>query len=77
MGNAVVGDTVSATATCATGNMISGGASVQNPEPKKKVAAVLESRQTGTDTWTATAVMVATPGAGSTPSITAYATCVS
>ena len=76
-GSAAVGATVTATATCTTGTMISGGASVTNPDVTKKVAAILVSRQTAANQWTATAVIVAVPGSGSTPSITAYATCVS
>jgi hypothetical protein len=76
-GNAIVGDTVTATASCSTGTMVGGGANIAGNSATKQIAAVTASYPSAADTWTVVATEVVHAGNGSPPSVTAYALCAS
>ena len=74
-GNENLGATVTATATCTTGTLVSGGGDV-NGNNVKHYAAITSSYPSSATTWTVTATIVAGSHAnGNPPSLTAYALC--
>jgi len=74
-GNANLGETVTATATCASGSLVSGGGNVTGNNDKH-YAAVTASYPSSASTWTVVATIVAgTHANGNPPSLTAYALC--
>jgi Collagen triple helix repeat (20 copies) len=74
-GNAAVGATVTATATCASGTMVGGGANITGNSTSNHMAVVTASYPSATSTWTAIATEVLHFANGSAPSVTAYALC--
>jgi hypothetical protein len=76
-GNDGLGTTVTATATCSSGTLVSGGGDVTGNNAKK-YAALTSSYPSNATTWTVTATIVAgTLANGGPPSLTAYALCAS
>jgi hypothetical protein len=74
-GNDLLGATVTATATCASGKLVGGGGDV-NGNNAKKYAAITSSYPSSATVWTVTATLVAGSFAnGSPPSLTPYALC--
>jgi len=73
-GNDVVGDAVTATATCASGTLVSGGGEITNSNGKK-YAALTSSYPSSATTWTVTATFVVELANGGPPSLSAYALC--
>jgi hypothetical protein len=76
-GNDGLGTTVTATATCTTGTLISGGGDVNNTNVGKHYAAITSSYPSSDgETWIVVATNVAgTQVNGSPASLTAYALC--
>jgi hypothetical protein len=74
-----VGVSLTSTASCSTGQLLGGGANIaNNGNNLSEVVALTTSYPSDSSTWTATATVVFSgPGAGPTPSITAYALCSS
>jgi len=76
-GNDVLGDTVTATATCASGKVVGGGGNITGNNAKKYAVITSTYPSSGT-VWTVTATLVAgTFVNGNPPSLTAYAICAS
>ncbi len=76
-GNDNLGSTVTATATCSSGTLASGGGNVTGNNDKH-YAAITSSYPSSATTWTVVATIVAgTQANGSPPSLTAYALCAS
>jgi len=74
-GNENTGATVTATATCSTGRLVSGGGDV-NGNNVKHYAAITSSYPSSATTWTVIATIVAGTNAnGNPPSLIAYALC--
>jgi Collagen triple helix repeat (20 copies) len=74
-GSAAVGATVTATATCASGTLMGGGANITGNSTSNHMAVVTASYPSATSTWTAIATEVLHFANGSPPSVTAYALC--
>jgi hypothetical protein len=76
-GNVDLGGTVTATATCTTGTLVSGGGDINaNGVNGKHWAAITSSYPSSATTWTVIATVVAGDQAnGNPPSLTAYALC--
>ena len=77
-GNVVVGATVTATAQCSTGIMVSGGANITGNSANSAanaIAVVTSSYPTAANTWTVIATEVIHAATGNPPSVTAYALC--
>jgi hypothetical protein len=74
-GSAAVGATVTATATCASGTLVGGGANITGNSTSNHMAVVTASYPSATSTWTAIATEVLHFANGSPPSVTAYALC--
>ena len=76
-GNDGLGTTVTATATCSSGTLVSGGGDVTGNNAKH-YAAITSSYPSSATTWTVIATQVAGSFAnGNPPSLTAYALCAS
>jgi hypothetical protein len=75
-GGAVVGNTVTATATCSAGTMVGGGANITGNSASNHIATVTTSFPSAANTWTVVATEVVHGGNGSPPSVTAYALCI-
>ena len=76
-GNENTGATITATATCSSGVLVSGGGDV-NGNNVKHYAAITSSYPSSATTWTVIATIVAGTNAnGNPPSLTAYALCAS
>ena len=74
-GNDNVGTTVTATATCPSGSLVSGGGDV-NGNNGKHYAVITSSYPSSATTWTVIATLFAgTDANGNPPSLTAYALC--
>jgi hypothetical protein len=74
-GNDVLGDTVTGTATCASGTLVGGGGNI-TANNAKKYAVITSSYPSSSTVWTVTATLVAgTFVNGNPPSLTAYALC--
>jgi hypothetical protein len=78
-GNANLGDTVTATATCSSGTLVSGGGDIDpNGVGGRHYAAITSSYPSSATTWTVIATIVAGDQTnGNPPSLTAYALCAS
>ena len=77
-GNDGLGATVTATATCTTGTLVSGGGDVTDNNAKHYAAITASHPNGAATTWTVTATIVAGSQAnGNPPSLTAYALCAS
>jgi len=80
-GNDGLGATVTATATCSTGTIVSGGGRVTGngdgtPGNDRHFAALTASYPSSATTWTVIATIVSgTQANGNPPSLTAYALC--
>ncbi len=74
-GNADVGSTVSATATCPSGTMVGGGSLISGNSATRAIAAVAASYPSSSQDWTATATIMLHFANGQPPSVTAYALC--
>ena len=74
-GNAAVGSTVSATATCPSGTMVGGGSLISGNSATHAIAAVAASYPSSSQDWTATATIIFHFANGQPPSVTAYALC--
>jgi hypothetical protein len=76
-GNENTGATVTATATCSSGTLVTGGGDV-NGNNAKHYAAITSSYPNSATSWTVIATIVAGTNAnGNPPSLTAYALCAS
>jgi hypothetical protein len=74
-GNDGLGETVTATADCASGTLLSGGGNITGNN-EKHYAALTSSYPSSDTTWTVVATIVAgTFANGSPPSLTPYALC--
>jgi hypothetical protein len=74
-GNGQLGDTVTATATCASGKLVAGGGNITGNNAKH-YAAITSSYPSSATVWTVTATLLAGSFAnGSPPSLTPYALC--
>ncbi|MFL5682441.1 MAG: hypothetical protein ACJ77O_04795, partial [Chloroflexota bacterium] len=75
-GNDLLGATVTATATCTTGKLVSGGGNVTGNNVKHYAVITSSFPNTTATTWTVVATIVAGSHApGNPPSLTAYALC--
>ena len=74
-GNAAVGSTVSATATCPSGTMVGGGSLISGNSAANAIAAVIASYPASSQVWTASATIMFHFANGQPPSVTAYALC--
>ena len=75
-GNENLGATVTATATCSSGTLISGGGNVTGNNAKHYAAITASYPSADGDTWTVVATIVAGSHVnGNPPSLTAYALC--
>jgi hypothetical protein len=76
-GNAVLGDTVTQTATCASGKVVGGGGDISGNN-SRKYAAITSSYPSSGTVWTVTATLLnGTFAGGLPPSLTVYAVCAS
>ena len=74
-GNDGLGATVTATVSCSSGTLVSGGGDISGNNAKK-YAAITASYPSSATVWTVTATIVAgTLANGSPPSLTPYALC--
>jgi hypothetical protein len=72
--NLGAGLTVTATATCAAGKVLGGGAQVTATAPLQRTA-LLQSYPSSTTVWTGVGVALAALGAGNTMSVQAFVLC--
>jgi len=76
-GSAAVGATVNATATCATGKAIGGGADITGNSAANAIAVLIQTKPSSATAWTATATEVVHASNGSPPSLVAWVVCAS
>ena len=74
-GSAVVGSFVTATVSCTTGKMLSGGANITGDGTSGGNMVLIGSYPSSTTVWTAVAQVTVAHGTGSAPSLVVYAFC--